>query len=77
MERDEFIRIASETGYCTKKIARDYCNLNYKTDYTEDHFVEVYRFAQRYDHHYKGRCIGDGCYTSKCFYGDGGEEGNR
>jgi hypothetical protein len=77
MTKIEFITSASASGYCTKKQAEAYCKQNEKDIYIEDDFEEAWRFSQTYDYHNKGRHLGDGNYTSKHFYADGGEEGNR
>ena len=75
MTRDEFIKTACKMGYCTKKIAEEYCEG--KETLTEDDYIEVYRIVE--DRRYKtpGHPRGNGCYISKKYYRDGGEEGNR
>ena len=76
MTKDEFIKTACSMGYCTKKIAEEYSEG--KETFTDDDYIEVYRIVeerQRYQPH--GHHLGDGSYTSKRFYRDGGEEGNR
>jgi hypothetical protein len=75
MSRDEFIKTACKMGYCTKKIAEEYSEG--KDTLTEDDFIEVYRIAENQVYKNKGIPLGDGAYTKRQFYRDGGSEGNR
>ena len=75
MTKDEFIKTACSMGYCTKKIAEEYSEG--KETFTDDDYIEVYRMVEDRRHKTPGHSLGDGAYTSKRFYRDGGEEGNR
>ena len=45
MSAKEFIKLAISSGYAGKKQAEEYVKTAKKTEFTDDDFVEVYRFA--------------------------------
>ncbi len=75
MNRDEFVRTAYRMGYCSKKIAEEYSEG--KDNLTQEDLVEVYRIAENCVYKPKGHPLGNGAYTKKQYYRDGGSEGNR
>ena len=75
MTKAEFIKTACAMGYCNKKQAEKYCEG--KDELTEDDYIEVYRKRESETRRGTCRSLGDGAYTSKRYYRDGGEEGNR
>ena len=75
MTKEEFIKTACSLGYCNKKQAEKYCEG--KDTFTDDDYIGVYRMVESQRHITPGRPLGDGAYTSKRFYRDGGSEGNR
>ena len=75
MTKGEFIKTACKMGYCTEKQAEKYSEG--KDELTEDDFIEVYRKREGERRTGTHRYLGDGAYTSKRYYRDGGEEGNR
>ena len=78
MSRDEFIKTACKLGYCNKKQAEKYCDKAKKDKYTDDDYIEVYRIAEV--EHYRStgdRVLGNGASTTKRYFRDGGNEGNR
>ena len=77
MTKDEFIVSASKSGYCNKKQAEEYCEHKGKEIYTDDDYIGVYRMVESQKHKAPGRPLGDGAYTTKRFFFDGGSEGNR
>ena len=46
MTEAEFIQVCSARGYATKTVAREWCIRNPMPEYSDEHFVEVYRFAE-------------------------------
>ena len=68
MTKEKFIELASRMGYCNKKQAKEYCDESGKETFAEDDFIEVHRHAQVKQNRR---------WTTKRFFGDGGEEGNR
>lgn len=77
MTKSEFIRTASNAGYCNKKEAEEYCKQNDFETYTADDFIKVYDFAESQKYKSPGRPIVGGGYSSKRYFADGGSEGNR
>ena len=77
MTKDEFIKSASKSGYCDKKQAEEYCEHKDKDIYTDDDYIGVYRMVESRKHKSQRRPLGDGAYTTKRYYHDGGSEGNR
>ena len=75
MTKDEFIKNACKLGYCNKVQAEEYCKG--KDTFTEDDYIEVYRKAEGQKYKSPGHSLGNGTYTSKRFYHDGGSEDNR
>ena len=75
MNKEEFIKTATQGGYCNKKQAEEYCKG--KEVFTDDDYIAVFRKAENEIYKYHGRSLGDGAHTTKHFYSDGGEEGNR
>lgn len=75
MTKEEFIKTACALGYCNKKQAEIYCEN--KVTLTDDDYIGVYRMVEGQRHIIPGKSLGDGAYTSKIFYRDGGSEGNR
>ena len=75
MTKDEFVETACSTGYCTKKQAEEYSKD--RETFTDDDFIEVYRMADSRKHKAPWRPLGNGAYTTKRYYHDGGSEGNR
>lgn len=75
MTKDEFIKCCHSLGYCSKTEAEKYCEG--KDELTDDDFIEVHRSVKAYQIGKSGRVIGEHGYTSKRFFGDGAEEGNR
>lgn len=75
MNRDEFVKTAYKMGYCSKEIAKEYSEG--KDNLTQDDLVEVYRIAENGVYKSKGHPLGNGGYTKKQYYRDGGSEGNR
>ena len=66
----------------TKKHGREnpekYCDMAKKDKYTDDDYIEVYRIAEV--EHYRStgdRVLGNGASTTKRYFRDGGNEGNR
>lgn len=45
MTRDEFIKLCSKCGYCSKKVAELYAQG--KSEFTDKDFEDAFRFAQR------------------------------
>ena len=77
MTKDEFIKTASKSGYCNKKQAEAYCEHKGKEVYTDEDYIGVYRMVESQKHKASLRPLGDGAYTTKRYYRDGGSEGNR
>lgn len=76
MTKDEFIKNSCKMGYCNKKEAERYCEG--KENFTDDDYIGVYRMAEEQQYRtYGGHAIGNGAFTTKKFFGDGGSEGNR
>lgn len=75
MTKKEFIKTSCTLGYCNKDIATEYCKD--KDVFTEDDYIEVYRKAEGQKYKSLGHSLGNGTYTSKRFYHDGGSEDNR
>lgn len=75
MTKEEFIKTSCSLGYCSKKQAETYCEG--KDELTDDDYIGVYRMVEEQKPRQYGRSLGNGGYTSKRFYGDGGSEGNR
>ena len=75
MTKEEFIKSATKLGYCTKRQAEEYCEGREK--FTEDDYIAVFRKAESEEYRYRGISLGDGGYTSKHNFCDGGSEGNR
>ena len=70
MTREKFIETCVSSGYCSRRVAREYAGD--REDLTDDDFVEVYRIADRLsvEHWEKGqkkRPLGDGNFTTKRF----------
>lgn len=65
MIKDEFIKTAARSGYCTKKEAEMYCGKNPKDVYTDDDYIEVYRFVRDRNHISRGQPLYGGGTTSK------------
>lgn len=75
MTRKEFVKNATQIGYCTKKQAEKYSKD--KEEFTEDDYISVFRKAEDEGYKHKGISIGNGNRTTKRYFADGGEEGNR
>lgn len=75
MTKDEFVRTAYRSGYCTKKIAEEYAEG--KDTFTSDDFIKVYRIAETHIPKDRGTSLGDGAYAKRGIFRDGGEESNR
>lgn len=72
MTRNEFIKTASNMGYCTKKQAEKYAES--RDEFSESDFVEVYEIAQEEEAVYvrHDRIMPFGGRTSKRYFGDTG-----
>lgn len=75
MKKDEFIKNACMLGYCNKDIATEYCKD--KETFTDDDYIEVYRKAEGQKHKPHGHGLGNGSYTTRKYYRDGGLESDR
>ena len=75
MNKDEFIKNATKSGYCNKKQAEEYCKG--KEVFTEDDYIEVFRKAECDKYINRGAVLGNGGHTTKHYFRDGGSEGNR
>jgi hypothetical protein len=82
MKSNEFIKNCKTMGYCDIKLAIEYCDKNAKENYSEEDYVAIFRihenrlYLKRDNVHYLRSVVNQG-KTSKRYYGDGGEEGNR
>ena len=79
MSKKEFIKNASNLGYCTKKQASEYCTRHVKDEYTEDDYISVCRHSN--DQYYRERDyslypFGSGRSTKR-YYRHGGNESDR
>lgn len=75
MNKEKFIKNAVKGGYCNKKQAEEYCKG--KESFTDDDYIAVFRKAENDIVKRHGRALGDGAYTTKHYFSDGGTEGNR
>ena len=75
MTKDEFIKNACSMGYCNKKQAEQYCEG--RDALTDDDYIGIYRMVEAQKHKSHGGALGDGAYTTKRYFHDGGSEGNR
>lgn len=75
MTKDEFVRAAYKSGYCSKKIAEEYCEG--KDTLTEDDFLAVYRLQESRAYKNPGHPLSGGGYIRKRYFRDGGSEDNR
>lgn len=76
MTKEEFIKNAVSLGYCSKKIAEEYCEG--KVVLTIDDYIEVYRKAESKKRHDKAglhQCGNNGGKTSKTYKFYNGHEG--
>ena len=63
MTEAEFIKACHASGYASKTVAREWCRRNPMPEYSDEHFVEVYRFAEeprRGQHRFGWRDMGNG-----------------
>ena len=68
MNREEFIETCVRTGYCSRKIAREYAGD--RDDFNEEDFIAAHRYAsmtsaERREVGQKKRPLGNGQYTTK------------
>lgn len=75
MNKEEFIKNATKGGYCNKKQAEEYCRD--KEVFTDEDYIAVFRKAENEIYKRYGRPLFGGGQTSKHYFADGGEEGNR
>lgn len=76
MNKDEFVRNAVKSGYCSKKIAEQYAEG--KDELTDDDYIEVYRKAQKIERHGSDglhRYGRNGGKSTKSWYFYNGHEG--
>ena len=79
MNKAEFIKSASRSGYCTQQQAGEYCRNHPKDEYTEDDYVDVCRYSNK--QYFKQRdnsfsLSGNGRSTKR-YYRYGGTESDR
>ena len=78
MELNDFIKVCSKRGYCSKKQAESWCKAHPKDKYTEDDCIAVYRhFDEPYSCNGKRTMCGPYgfCTTTKHYLRD--SDGNR
>ena len=70
MTRDEFIKLCSKCGYCSKKVATEYAGD--RAEFTDKDFEDVFRYAQRIENHgsTRWRTIFGGAKTTKHYVDD-------